>query len=702
MTFRAPYRFVPLPDAVVHAEGADDVSHDMPAPNGFSGVLTLTIVADTPLTVGDVRKLLTPAERDAMFGRRADERGDPAPETPGPTLVSTFRTPPDETTPDENGEIAVPGSTTRGAMRSVMELATFGALEQIEDGRFSYRRPGAKEYNKLFTGSMYDGKYYIWRFFPKYRAGFLKITDGAWSIFPCEVARVQQSEIASYLAASTENPGHDVRNAIQKLFWDFRCDDDHDRTGCSKHQLFRDYNGDEICEMHVIRSCTKLNWTRHWRLVRELGRYEPYDLFYLVAKFNCRRGYERTRGRLVFTGQAGTKKHMEFFFFPHAIPHRPLAVPDKVREEFELLQRWATDRASDGMTTWNWLQTEDPLSRPGGAPAGLDGIPVFYLAEGGVVTHFGIAAMFPVVAERRIHDAFPAEQLESVKPDFADLIFGEIRKDGEGGQRGLKARVSFGLARPTARQDIKVHLSPNAIYSTPKASFAEAYLKSGGWNDAKVSASGAKRYGAQPFDKKRKLPAELQKKYKVQTVLESVVPAREGAKVRFSLPLRVHNLTPVELGALLWTLLWGGDETKRHMIGAGKPHGQGVARFTLDHVEGEEWAEVVEEAVSRLNLTRLKMDGDAAKTWARKLMAAFEAMMDAKVASGRPDGWLATPTLRALLGLASPELIAPQAREAWRYMTLAEHMEARRDRQRIPPAPCGALKRAPGRTRTSQ
>lgn len=687
MPFRAPYRFVPLPDAVVHPESADDVSHDMPAPNGFSGVLTLTIVADTPLTVGDVRKLLTPAEREAMFERRADEQADPARETDGPTLVRTFRTPPEESGSDKIGELSVPGSTTRGAVRSVMELATFGALEQIDDGRFSYRRPGAADYNARFTSGGWSLRAGRNQYAPKYDAGFLVIDAAGWTIRPCDFARVEQTDVVGLVGAALAS---------------FQTEGASDRPGWSKHGFFRDKGGSEIRQLHVESHRAGGDWQEHRRFRKRRNEYgqeireeERYDLSYRRARSVPAPGFVETQGRLVFTGQAG-KKHMEFFFFRSATARRPLAVPDRAREEFELLQRRAVDRVHGEDTTWTWLRNEDPLSRAGGAPTGLDGIPIFYLADGGCVTHLGVAAMFPVVTKRSIHDAFPPEQLASRKADFADLIFGEVRKDDEKRHHGLKARVSFGLARPTASQDIRVDLSPIAIYSTPKASFAEAYLKSGGWNDAKVEASGAKRYAARASYEWPRFPAELHDKHKIQSVLEGVVPAREGAKVRFSLPLRVHNLTPVELGALLWTLLWGGDETKRHMIGAGKPHGQGVARFTLDHVEGEEWAEVVKEGLSRLKLTRLKLDGDAARPWARALMAAFEGTMDAKVvASGQPGGWLETPTLRALLGLASPESIRPQEREAWRYMTLAEHMQARKDGLRIPAAPRGTLKRDP-------
>jgi hypothetical protein len=42
-----------------------------------------------------------------------------------------------------------------------------------------------------------------------------------------------------------------------------------------------------------------------------------------------------------------------------------------------------------------------------------------------------------------------------------------------------------------------------------------------------------------------------------------------------------HNLKPQELGALLWTLTWGGEAQLRHSLGMGKPFGFGQTHFDV-------------------------------------------------------------------------------------------------------------------------
>jgi len=44
-----------------------------------------------------------------------------------------------------------------------------------------------------------------------------------------------------------------------------------------------------------------------------------------------------------------------------------------------------------------------------------------------------------------------------------------------------------------------------------------------------------------------------------------------------------HNLKPVELGALLWSMTWDGDAGLRHGLGMGKPFGFGQVTFAIDH-----------------------------------------------------------------------------------------------------------------------
>ena len=61
-------------------------------------------------------------------------------------------------------------------------------------------------------------------------------------------------------------------------------------------------------------------------------------------------------------------------------------------------------------------------------------------------------------------------------------------------------------------------------------------------------------------------------------VATKLLPLKAGST--FKGVVRFHNLRPVELGALLWALDFGGNKDCQHKIGMGKPLGLG--RISLD------------------------------------------------------------------------------------------------------------------------
>ena len=102
----APYAFVPLSAWVYQPEWADRVSHDRPMPDGWSGTIEIDIKAITPLLIG--------AER-----RKPDENG--------PTTVLPFVLP--------DGRAAIPGSSLRGMLRNIIQIAAFGQIGPWTDAK---------------------------------------------------------------------------------------------------------------------------------------------------------------------------------------------------------------------------------------------------------------------------------------------------------------------------------------------------------------------------------------------------------------------------------------------------------------------------------------------------------------------------------------------------------------------------------------
>lgn len=105
----APYNFVPLSDKVVSPYWAKLVSHDIPFKDSQSGVLDLTIRAESPIYVRNgVPKNATDSEKNAFnkFG----------------------------------SDYFIPGSSIKGMLRSVMEIMSFGRMgNKVNDHKYSVR-----------------------------------------------------------------------------------------------------------------------------------------------------------------------------------------------------------------------------------------------------------------------------------------------------------------------------------------------------------------------------------------------------------------------------------------------------------------------------------------------------------------------------------------------------------------------------------
>jgi len=147
--------------------------------------------------------------------------------------------------------------------------------------------------------------------------------------------------------------------------------------------------------------------------------------------------------------------------------------------------------------------------------------------------------------------------------------------------RGLRSRVSFSplIATRSAQSNTKY----TTVLSTPKPTFYPAYLeqKPGAplitLMDKVVKLRGWKRYPVrQNFDVPASPKMPDGKKNKSESTL---VPLDAG--VVFNGSLRIHNLKPVELGALLWAVTWGGQKQYRHALGMGKPFGFGQVSIEM-------------------------------------------------------------------------------------------------------------------------
>ena len=523
----APYNFVPLSETVVTPEWAELVSHDLPFKDGISGELQLTITAQTNILVGGENR----------------ERDD-ATSTPG--SVHFFKM--------ENGQgkYAIPGSSLRGMIRSVMEIATFSRMNAVDDRSFGLR--------DLTRGSVY-AKRAIGK--GKVKTGFLKMLDGnKLVISPCDMARLDHRDLEEWMevdeplfaAETADDPGH-KRVSAKYARWESVS------SGVTE-------NGYLNCDIETVGS----GFLQEERVVS----IDSGD----------------TRAVPVFTGQVSDNKHKDFVF--HNVGKKPDIEIDSYDKnawrDFLFIHHDAEVSDKTDMSWPNYWRDE--------FKAGND-VPVFYIQSNDQAPsgrlQIGLAFLPKLAGDFSVYDMIrntTNKHLQDKGFDFPSLIFGTVGQDESGNDRSLKGRVSIEPAvqcgdeipdaspTPTILNGAKPSYFPNYLQQ-PVNGKGDAlatgkqyatYLKTDENTNPKIR--GWKRYPAREGYHPQSLSGDQVTSYRVQTNLHTL-----PAKTEFQGRMTFHNLKPEELGALIWSTQLEGS---RHSLGMGKSFGAGQVTVEID------------------------------------------------------------------------------------------------------------------------
>lgn len=572
----APYNFVPLAGWVHIPDWSQQASHDWPFEDGLSGEIRYRLVADSPLLVGGHQ-------------RQASDRS--------PGEVRPFQLP--------EGRYAIPGSSLKGMLRAVVEIAGFGRMRMVDDRHLSVRdlTSGAREiYGKMMTHLKGSNTYEATS-----KAGWLRFDPArkAWIMRPCSYARVEHDDLAGYSGDAwwRRVPRTSAKDKYTK--WDPRP---------------LDLAFDPGAPMAHTHSGGK-------------------KLFYGKAS-NLGRG--KATGTLVFTGQPSKRdpgkngrKHLEFIFY--APTSTILEVAEDVWRDFVGIHAESEE--------WRFWKSKAK-------------IPVFYMTDGrGDVASIGLALMYRLAYTRSIHEAIANSSADHCASpgatngyDLADLLFGAV--DGEQPQSdALRGRVSCETAL-AERTDLQPEQQEDTILNGPKPSYYPNYIlqittpdtdklkdQKGGYRtfmDCHVRLRGFKRYPARPesMTHVQPLTAEQTGNNRVKVRLHALPKG-----TAFNGRIVFHNLRPAELGALLWAMTWGGKPTLRHGLGMGKPFGFGQvslevnsAASLLIHNDGRSSDRGLEEA---------RVD---------EFVNAFRTHME-RAAEGR-GGWEGSAQIKNLLAMA--------------------------------------------------
>ncbi len=609
---RAPYNFVPLSELVVEPDWADRVSQDVPFSDGVCGRLDLEITPQGPIFV----------------------RGEPG---VGGKPDRHFRTP--------DGLVAIPGSSLRGMIRNVVEIASFGRMRRVNDHRYGVRDLHNRDlYGRHMAAIDPRHKQPV----PLVCAGWLERNDGDDAgdfpavIRPCSFAKVHYKTLMAEAK----------RRGIQGF------DPGRRQSAPSKYRAW----GDGL-SIRVP--------------VRELFHENPQGGPPRVGSFGVvHEEGTPVAGTLVFTGQpspwspdmapkpsgAGNPKQHDFVFYdPREGTPDALKVSKRVFRDFYFVhadaaeQHRMTDGANEELKFW--------LQRTGWEKGEKGRIPVFFLlddqsdAARPELRAIGLAMMFRLAYRYSTRELVVKKQGQDKGHfDLADLIFGHVpldqREDGSAEHRGLKGRVSIGLARPTG--DHRDLPAVKAVLGSPKASYYPSYIEqrpgaTGGappldgagkpvystYMDDDARVRGWKRYqqleGVMQPEPPRDARGKVLDASKVQSHFQPI-ELREGG---FLAPIRIHNLRPVELGALLWALDFGGADRALHGLGMAQSLGYGSVRLG---VSGNHLRTIDGEPV----------DLDRARR-------AFEDYMEQRcTAAGVEGGWRHSRQIYELIALATP------------------------------------------------
>lgn len=490
MSVTAPYRFVPLSNLIVYPDWAEKVSHDKPFRDGVSGEMTVTLKNKTPLCVGGEQSPAT-----------ATSAGK----------VHFFKTP--------AGRPAIPGSSLKGMLKNVLEIASFSPMRQVEDQKLGVR--DLTNANNFYMSRITNAQ-----------SGWLRYDEKkGWVIYPCSFYRVHQQNIIDTFGIRFDD-WKKCQSVMERYY---------QLTICPEVQFEyeKEKNGKKIACISKIKKGENSS----------------------------------SIGRLVVTGQPGagfkenkSAKKYEFVFYN--TQENPKTVSSSVMSGFRQIHQ----------DTQEWQFWQSNLQRL------KHGIPVFYHANGQSVSSLGLAMMYKLPYKHSIHDAIAHTNAQHTSHQeyigMADLLFGYI--DEQSNTEGLRGRVHIGFAELQDKTPL-LKFSPSVVLSSPKPTYYPTYIyqKKGGSGfsqlmENSVKIAGWKRYQAKAVVDYPKLEAKVAENKKVQVQLETIANDTE-----FSFIIRWHNLRPVELGALLWSLDFDKPNQCYHALGMGKPFGLGQVALSV-------------------------------------------------------------------------------------------------------------------------
>jgi CRISPR-associated protein (TIGR03986 family) len=583
----APYNFVPLNETVVSPFWADFVSHDKPFRNAKSGTIEVSLTAESPIYVrnGGPRKF----EEVVKNGRTEQKE----------IIDSEFN--------HLNGKYFIPGSSIKGMIRSMIEIMSFGSMEEkVDDILYSVRdfSNGAKA-SKLYDPSELSSQSLC---------GWLRIENGVFYLKPCgRAGRIKHKDldiisgplkISQYYQQGGNTSRADQKSARAKyLQFSFKKNglvfgkaDEEDDVGIGREKF----------------------------IVDPAGEYS---------------------GTIVFSGQPSKReepnkgKQYEFIFFDKGYKEVSLGTDKESIITNFYHAYYDHDRNQQG-DDWKWRKSQLMNGEP---------IPVFFRLKddkkdlsSANIKDMGLSLLYKITYKHSVRELIRKTQGEKRKKDFAETLFGYATKTD-----ALKGRIN--ISHAFAKGTPKVLTLQKEVLAGPKATYYPTYIDQNSPDgkvtgnymtmmDAKAKIRGYKRYPVRHGEVNHN-PAPINEKTGKPNdeITTQFKPLDKGTQ--FSFKINYHNLRPEELGALVSALTFHLNDGFYHSIGMGKPLGYGKVKL-----------EVINQSIEEL-LPSVK---------------SFEAFMNWSLNNSTPS-WHKSPQIKELIAMAKPQV---QTDKELKYMQM--------------------------------
>ena len=432
-----------------------------------------------------------------------------------------------------NGEYYIPSTSIKGMIRNVFEIMTFSKMSFIDDTTYSIRDLKYKKYmDKIRQGVS---------------CGWLYMEDEILKIEDCgEPYRIKYDEIDKKFNINFK------QNFMKGTFDNAKSPY---KKASEKYKLFKEDIFNTVYNFSSPQSDTA-------------GRK--------IVQFN---DIGEVKGKIVLTGHPSPRNEsvpkpsgkIYDFIFPLQEKANVYNVEKKVYDNFKFA--YFDGRKNQPLESEDWTFWKKRLKTEGTK------IPIFFHKDFSGVSSFGLSYLYKFPYENSVMDTLFDSHL-SDDMDLSQTVFGFSEKI-ENEQISLKGRVNFSHGVKKENSVITPLSSRYILLGSPKASYYPIYLVQNGDEyktlmDSNAILAGWKRY---PIHKNFNHKCAGESK---QTSL--IKPLKESSE--FKTKIRIHNLKPLEIGALLSSLLFHGNDKCFHSLGMGKPYGYGKVKLNINNFSG--------------------------------------------------------------------------------------------------------------------